>query len=331
MKTILVTGGAGYIGSHTILSLLRAGYDVISVDNFSNSTPDNFDALYRLTGILVKNYDVDLNVKEDVENIFIKNPNIGGIIHFAAYKYVGESSRDPIKYFHNNVNSLLNVLDCQEKYNVADIIFSSSCTVYGSPEILPVTETTPIQPAESPYGRTKQICEDILHDLVNNDFPIRSIILRYFNPAGIDASGLLVETTSKRQETLVPIIKEVFDGKREMLEVFGGDYDTRDGSAVRDYLHVSDLADAHVKSLSYLESMREDKFIEVFNLGLGNGVSVKEMIYAAESAYGRILNHKISPRRKGDVPATYSDISKANKKLNWHPQYSILDIFNSIK
>ncbi len=329
-KKILVTGGAGYIGSHTLLSLISEGYEVISIDNFSNSTDENFKAINTLTETSVQNYNIDLCDKIAVEKVFEEHRDIYGIIHFAAYKYVGESAREPLKYFENNINSLLSILHCQVKYEVKNLIFSSSCTVYGNPDKLPVDEKCPIKPAESPYGRTKQICENIIEDAVQNNLDLKCIILRYFNPAGIDKSGLLRETTTKRQETLVPILKEVLDGARSSIDVFGNDYDTRDGTPIRDYIHVSDLADAHTKSLKYLLKVDKSPFVDYFNIGLGNGVTVKEMINAAEKTSQKKIAHTYTGRRIGDMAATYADISKAKKELKWSPKFDIGDIFKSI-
>jgi len=330
IKKILVTGGAGYIGSHTILALIRAGYAVVSIDNFSNSNENNFIAIEKLTGVSVQNVNADLADRNETDKAFAAIGEIDAIIHFAAYKYVGESSRDPLKYFNNNIKSLLNVIDAAKDLEIKNLVFSSSCTVYGNPEVLPVSEESPQLVAQSPYGRSKQICEQILQDCLNNGLDLNLVTLRYFNPAGIDSSGELRETTQKKQETLVPIIEEVFLEKREQLVVFGSDYDTRDGSALRDYIHISDLADAHLKAIEFLEKKSNQPINEVFNLGLGEGVTVLEMIQAGEKVFRRKLNYTIGDKRIGDASTIYSNINKAKTVLNWKPKNNIEDIFKSL-
>ena len=330
MAKIIVTGGAGYIGSHTIYELIKDGHEVVSIDNYSNSTDTNFDGLKHLTGKTIHNYNTDLADDQATRATFADIGSADAVIHLAAYKYVGESVHDPLKYYDNNIKSLLNILRGMQTEGIVNFVHSSSCTVYGNPDRLPVDENTPMGGTESPYGLTKQINEKIIADAAHHGMGLNAINLRYFNPAGIDSSGQLIETTTRRQETLVPIIQEVMEGKRDQLEVFGTDYDTRDGSPVRDYLHVSDLAIAHVRAVDYLNSNPSNNSNRAFNLGLGAGVTVIEMIQAAEKVYGRTLSHKLGPRREGDISAIYADITAANRDLKWFPQYGIEDIFRSI-
>ncbi len=328
MHKILVTGGAGYIGSHTIVDLLEKGFEVVSIDNHINSFPASIDAVQDFTGKKVHHYEVDLCDMNATEKVFQSHSDIVGIIHFAALKAVGESVEQPMLYFNNNIKSQLNVLHCAYKYNVKAFIFSSSCTVYGTAEELPVSETTPIQEAESPYGRTKQIGEKILKDS-HQSGNLNIVSLRYFNPAGAHISGKLGESPKVVAMNLVPVITETARGKRQKCFVYGDDYNTRDGSCIRDYVHVMDLADAHEKALSHvLEGKNESKY-EIFNLGIGKGVSVLEAIKAFERTSGIKLNYEIGPRRLGDIVAIYADSSKAHKLLNWRPQYNIEDIMST--
>lgn len=248
---ILVTGGCGYIGSHTIADLVNKGYEVISADNFTNSGPEVIDHIAELTGKKIQNYNLDLTDLEKTKTIFESHPDIKGIIHFAALKSVEESTNKPLVYFNNNINSLLNILECQRQWNVPNLVFSSSCSVYGNPDKLPVTESTPFKTAESPYARTKQIGEQIITDFASTHNDLNFILLRYFNPAGIHSSGKLKEKPKKEVETLVPIIEQVYKGKRETLTIYGGDYPTRDGTCVRDYIHIEDLAEAHTLALEF--------------------------------------------------------------------------------
>lgn len=328
-EKVLVTGGMGYIGSHTIVDLLASGYEVISLDNLSNSTLANLDGIEKVTGVRVENVQVDMCDGDALEAFFSQHRDIKSVIHFAAYKYVGESAREPMKYFDNNLKSLIHLVECMNRHGIQNLIFSSSCTVYGQPDQLPVGENAPMKPALSPYGSTKQMGEEIIQSLMKVGRPLRVGMLRYFNPAGQHSSGWIRETTTKRQETLVPIIQEVVGGQREELVVFGGDYDTRDGSAVRDYLHVEDLASAHVLCLDYIKQLSTSS-LEVFNLGLGTGVTVLEMIDAAEKVIDAKISHRIGPRRAGDVAATFADPSKAKRLLGWSPKKSIEDIFKSV-
>ncbi len=326
-KKILVTGGCGYIGSHTIVDLIENGFEVISIDNNSNSDIRVLEGIRQITGVQVKNYTVDLCDLEKTRKVFAIE-KFDGIIHFAALKNVGESVYNPLQYFHNNITSLINVLDCALKNDVKHFIFSSSCSVYGNAEKLPVTENTPLSPPESPYARTKVIGEDIITDFINANKDFSAILLRYFNPAGAHESALIGESPINKAANLVPVITETGIKKREGFDVFGNDYDTRDGSCIRDYIHVMDLANAHTKSLQYAMGDMKEK-VEVFNVGIGNGVSVLEAIKAFENVTDKALNYKIAPRREGDVVAIYADYSKAEKVLGWTPKRNIEDIMRT--
>ncbi len=329
MNKILVTGGCGYIGSHTIVDLIDNGFDVISVDNLHNADASALEGIAKITGKQVKNYVVDLCDLEATKQIFKDNPDLVGIIHFAALKAVGESVEKPLLYFRNNLNSLLNVLDCMAEFDVPHLIFSSSCSVYGNAPELPVTEETPWQEAESPYARTKQMGEQIIHDVLKSNPALQSILLRYFNPAGAHPSALIGESPRNVANNLVPVITETAIGKRPETVVFGNDYPTRDGSCIRDYIHIMDLAHAHTLAMQYLLAAKNKFQIEVFNLGIGEGVSVLEAIHAFESSTGEKLNYRIGPRRPGDVVAIYANLDKAAQLLGWNPQYSIEDIMRS--
>jgi UDP-glucose 4-epimerase len=323
MKKILITGGAGYIGSHTAVELLKAGMEPIILDDLSNSDASVLDRLEEITGKRLTFYKGDCNDRDILESI-VKEHNLEGVIHFAAFKAVGESTAFPLKYYRNNVGSLLVLLEFMQNQGIKDLVFSSSCTVYGQPEVLPVTETTPRQDAESPYGNTKKICEDILEDFVKSKPGIRVVALRYFNPVGAHPSAKIGELPLGVPANLVPFITQTAAGIREKLTVFGDDYDTPDGSCVRDYIHVVDLADAHVKTLSYLQN-QEDNFYDVFNVGTGEGNTVLEVIHAFEKVNGVKLNYVIGPRRTGDVIKTWADTTKINQVLGWHAQYSLED------
>lgn len=325
---ILITGGTGYIGSHTIVDLINNGFEVISVDSFINSDGSALEGIEQITGKKIKHYTLDLRDKEATKQIFEENKDIVGVIHFAALKAVGESVEKPILYFDNNINSMLNILDNIIKYKVKYFVFSSSCTVYGSPDKLPVNENTPIKEAESPYGRTKQVSELIALDSLKNT-GVKAIMLRYFNPAGAHESKKMGESPALPPLNLVPIITETAIGKRDSMVVFGDDYDTRDGSAIRDYIHVMDLADAHTKSIQYLINNKETPNFDYINLGIGQGVTVLEAINAFENVSGKKLNYSIAGRREGDIAAIYADYSKAKKLLNWNPKRNIEDIMRS--
>jgi UDP-glucose 4-epimerase len=329
MKKILVTGGTGYIGSHTIVDLLQHEFEVVSVDNFLNSTDACLAGIEQITGKTVKNYPIDLSDLEATRQIFREHPDISGVIHFAALKLVGESVEQPLRYFRNNLNSLINIIHCMEEFEVPHLIFSSSCSVYGNARELPVKEDTPLQEAESPYARTKQMGEQICADVARIASTLNFILLRYFNPAGAHESGLIGEAPSNRPSNLVPVITETAIGKRDSMMVFGSDYDTRDGSCVRDYIHVMDLANAHTKALQYLLAEKNQENLEIFNLGIGEGVTVLEAIKAFEAVSGQALNYEIGPRRPGDVIAVYADPSKAQSVLGWQPQRDIQDIMRT--
>ncbi|MCE2788284.1 MAG: UDP-glucose 4-epimerase GalE [Saprospiraceae bacterium] len=327
-KKILVTGGTGYIGSHTIVELIEAGYDVVCADNCINSDESSLQGIHELTGVKIPFYRVDLCDREHSECIFTDHPDLSGIIHFAALKAVGESVEKPVLYFRNNLNSLLNMLEMCLKYNISSFIFSSSCTVYGDTETCPVDEQTPLKEAASPYGRTKQMGEEMICDCLANS-KTQSILLRYFNPAGAHASGLLGESPMNAPQNLVPAITEAAIGKRQELTVFGTDYPTRDGSCVRDYIHVSDLARAHVLALNYLLSGKQAEAVDIYNLGIGQGLSVLEIIQAFEQVTGVKLPYRMGDRRPGDVVAIYSDYSKASKNLKWKPNFGVEDIMRT--
>jgi UDP-glucose 4-epimerase len=317
MKQILVTGGTGYIGSHTVVELQNAGYEVIVVDNLSNSSLDVLDGIEKITGIRPVFEQFDLIEKDKVDSFFSKYPSIEAIIHFAASKAVGESVEKPLLYYRNNLVSLINLLECQLKYVVSNIVFSSSCTVYGQPDQLPVTENTPRKDAESPYGNTKRVNEDILHDTIVANPQIKGIALRYFNPVGAHPSALIGELPLGVPANLVPFITQTAAGLRSELMVFGNDYDTIDGSAVRDYINVVDLAKAHVIAVERLLENKNKAGYEVFNLGTGQGVSVLEMVHTFQMATGMKLNYKIVDRRAGDIEKIWADTTLANVELGW--------------
>jgi UDP-glucose 4-epimerase len=326
-KKILVTGGTGYIGSHTIIDLIEHGYEPISIDNGVNSSADVLDQVKNITGHSVKHYDVDLCDFTATQKVFSEH-NFDGIIHFAALKAVGESVQQPIRYFKNNVDSLLNVLQCALEYQVPNFIFSSSCTVYGNVETSPVTEDTPMQEAASPYGRTKQIGEQVIQDSLKTS-NTKAILLRYFNPAGAHPSGLMGEAPSNAAQNLVPVITETAIGKRASMTVYGSDYDTRDGSCVRDYIHIMDLAHAHTLALEYLLAGKQDQQVDVYNLGIGEGITVFEIIKAFEKTSGVKLAYEVGPRRDGDVVSIFANYAKAKKNLGWTPEYGVEEIMDT--
>jgi UDP-glucose 4-epimerase len=330
MNTIIITGGAGYIGSHTIVEIIQSKkFHVVSIDNYSNSFAKIFDRIEQITGQRVKNYEVDICDKQALEKVFDTEKNIVGIIHFAAFKSVNESVGNPYKYYHNNINSLLNVLECCLKFNIPNFIFSSSCSVYGNIQELPVKETTPMGKAESPYGYSKQAGEEIIKDYARA-FPIlQTIALRYFNPVGSHATGWLGEDPVNMPTNLVPVITQTAIGKRHQMQVFGDDYDTRDGSCIRDYIHVTDIAIAHIKALEFLIDKKNKSNNLTLNLGTGNGVTVFEAIKAFEKVTGQKLNYVVVPRRAGDVVAVYSDTTLCENTLQWKPQYNIDDMMSS--
>ena len=318
-QTILVTGGTGFIGSHTTVELQQAGYEVVIVDNLSNSKLEVLDGIEKITGIRPAFEQVDLRDAEATENVFKKYPKIEGIIHFAASKAVGESVEKPLLYYRNNIVSLINLLELMPKYDVKGIIFSSSCTVYGQPteENLPVTEKAPIQKALSPYGNTKQINEEIIQDYIHSGAPIKSIILRYFNPIGAHPSAFIGELPNGVPMNLIPFVTQTAIGIRKELKIFGNDYNTPDGTCIRDYIYVVDLAKAHVKAMErVLVHPKTDK-VEVFNIGTGRGLSTLEVVEGFEKATGVKLPWSFAPRREGDIEKVWGDVSKANKVLGW--------------
>ena len=322
MNKILVTGGCGYIGAHTIADLIENGFHPVSIDNNSRSTTSLLTGIRKITGVTVKNYKVDLANFDDTYAVFQENTDIQGIIHFAAFKAVGESVEKPLLYYENNLISLINILKCAKEFNVPHFIFSSSCTVYGAPDKIPVTEQSPIKPAESPYGATKQMGEQIVRDVTKTG-GLKSILLRYFNPVGAHPSALIGELPLGKPENLVPVITQTAVGKIKSLTVYGDDYDTRDGSCIRDYVHVCDIAHAHTLALQMLMEDRNDGACDVYNLGTGTGVSVLEAINAFEKMSKVKLNYKIGPRRPGDVMAIYANNSLAKEKLKWDPKFSL--------
>lgn len=329
-QTILVTGGTGFIGSHTTVELQNAGYKVIIVDNLSNSQASVIDGIEKITGVRPIFEKADCRDFDAMENIFNKYSDIKGIIHFAASKAVGESVQKPLLYYRNNIVSLINLLELMPKHNVKGIIFSSSCTVYGQPdpENLPVTEDAPIKPAESPYGNTKQINEEIIRDFINSGADIKAILLRYFNPIGSHPSALIGEMPNGVPMNLIPYVTQTAIGIREQLKVFGNDYDTPDGTCIRDYIYVVDLAKAHVKAMERVLDMDSDK-LEVFNIGTGHGVSTKQIIDAFEKATGVKLNWAYAPRRAGDIEKVWANPRKANEVLGWKAETSLEDTLKS--
>lgn len=316
-KKILVTGGTGYIGSHTVVELQNAGYEVIIIDDLSNSTKDSIDGIEKITGIRPIFKQLDCNDLEGLKTLFKNHPGIQGIIHFAASKAVGESVQKPLLYYRNNLNSLINLLDLMPENNVKGIVFSSSCTVYGEPDQNPIDETAPIKPAASPYGNTKQINEEIIHDFIASGAPVKSIILRYFNPIGAHPSTEIGELPNGVPQNLIPYITQTAIGIRQQLSVFGDDYNTPDGSCIRDFINVVDLAKAHVIAIDRMLGNKSDDKIEIFNLGTGRGVSVLELINVFEKVTGAKLNYKIVARREGDIEKIWAEPQKANKVLGW--------------
>lgn len=330
-ETVLVTGGTGFIGSHTTVELQQAGYKVVIVDNLSNSRSEVVDGIEKITGIRPAFEKVDCLDKEGMDNVFRKYPEISGIIHFAASKAVGESVEKPLLYYRNNLVSLINLLELMPKHHVKGIIFSSSCTVYGQPdpENLPVTEDAPIKKAESPYGNTKQVNEEIIQDTIKSGSPIKAILLRYFNPIGSHPSSIIGEMPNGVPMNLIPYVTQTAMGIREQLSVFGDDYDTPDGSCIRDYIYVCDLAKAHVKAMErILEDKSEDK-VEVFNIGTGHGVSTLELVHSFEKATGVKLNYQVVGRRAGDIEKVWADPKKANEVLGWTAETSLEETLKS--
>jgi UDP-glucose 4-epimerase len=326
---ILVTGGAGYIGSHTTVELQNAGYKVVIVDNLSNSKAEVIDGIERITGIRPAFVKADCTDLTAMKNLFDTYPGINGIIHFAASKAVGESVWKPLLYYRNNIDSLLNLLELMPQYKVDGLVFSSSCTVYGQPELLPVDEQAPIQPALSPYGNTKQIDEEIIRDTIYSGAPYKSIILRYFNPIGAHPTAEIGELPNGVPQNLVPFVTQTAAGIRKELSVFGNDYNTPDGSCIRDYINVVDLARAHVIAMNRMLKNAESAKLEYFNLGTGKGLSVLGLIDAFEKATGVKVPHKIVDRREGDIEQIWADPRYANEVLGWKAVEKIEDTLRS--
>lgn len=320
---ILVTGGTGYIGSHTVVELMCNGFDVVIVDNLSNSSLDVLEGITRIVGERPAFFHGDITDLSQLKRLFDEHPNIEGIINFAASKAVGESVHKPILYYRNNLNGLLNLLDLMPLYGVKGIVFSSSCTVYGEPDRNPIDETAPVKRPTSPYGATKQISEEIIEDVITSGAPIRSILLRYFNPIGAHPSACIGELPNGVPQNLVPYLTQAAAGIRKELTVFGDDYNTPDGSCIRDYIDVNDLAKAHVVALKRLLYKKDTPSLEVFNLGTGNGCSVLGLINAFEKATGVKVPYKIGERRQGDIEQIWADPRKANEVLGWKAETPI--------
>jgi len=328
-KKILVTGGAGYIGSHTVVELLADGYEVVILDNLSNSTIEIIDHIEQITGTKPGFYQLDLCNKEALFNCLKELGEVSGIIHFAAYKAVGESVMKPFMYYNNNLVSLMNLIEAMSEFSIKNMVFSSSCTVYGQPEKLPVDEHAAFQPAKSPYGNTKQIGEEILRDTAIANPSLNFTALRYFNPVGAHDSGMIGELPTGVPNNLVPFITQTAAGLRDSLSVFGDDYNTHDGTAVRDYIHVVDVAKAHVKTLERLLSGSAKASYEYYNLGTGVGYSVKDVIDTFEKATGVKLNYQMAPRRDGDIEQIYGDPTLANSELEWKAEKTLTEMMSS--
>ncbi|MEZ5010051.1 MAG: UDP-glucose 4-epimerase GalE [Chitinophagales bacterium] len=329
MAKILITGGCGFIGSHTIVDLINNGFEVISIDNLSRSQASIFDGIEKITGKRVKNFEIDISDEAQLKSIYPELEGIDGIIHFAAYKAVGESVEQPLLYYKNNIGSLINILEASKALKIPHFVFSSSCTVYGNVQKLPVDENTPMGTAESPYGLTKQMGEAIINDFIKAHSDHQSILLRYFNPVGAHSSAFIGELPIGVPSTLVPYITQTAIGIRKELTIFGDDYDTRDGSCIRDYVHVMDIANAHTKALQYMIDGKMSQAIDIFNLGTGNGVSVLEAVESFQKVNNLKLNYKIGPRRSGDVVAVYADNSKAKDVLGWDVKYDLDEMMRS--
>jgi len=320
---ILVTGGTGYIGSHTVVELQQKGYNVVVVDNLSNSRIEVLDNIEKITGIRPEFYQFDLSEQEPTFRFFKDHSDLAGVIHFAAYKAVGESVEKPLLYYRNNILSLINILEGMLDNGIAHLVFSSSCTVYGQPDELPVRETSPIKEAISPYGNTKQISEEIIRDTIGAFPQIKAILLRYFNPIGAHSSALIGELPLGIPNNLMPFITQTAIGKREVLRVYGNDYDTPDGTAIRDYIHVVDLSEAHVAALNRMLQNKMKNNYEIFNLGTGQGHTVLEVIHSFEKVSGVKLNYVFTGRRPGDVEKVWADTTYANQELGWKAQRSL--------
>lgn len=323
-EKILVTGGTGYIGSHTVVELQNAGYEVVIIDNLSNSNAQVLDGIESITGIRPVFVEADCTDAAALRKLFEENPGIKGIINFAASKAVGESVQKPLLYYRNNLNTLINLLDLMPEFGVKGIVFSSSCTVYGEPDANPIDETAPIKPATSPYGNTKQISEEIIEDYIKSGAPIKSILLRYFNPIGAHPSSKIGELPLGVPQNLVPYLTQAAAGIRKELTVFGNDYNTPDGSCVRDYIDVVDLAKAHVIAMKRMLDRDDKDAVEIFNLGTGRGLSVLELIASFERATGVKVPHKIGERRAGDIEKIWADPKKANEDLGWTAENEVM-------
>lgn len=328
MRKILVTGGTGYIGSHTVVELFEAGYTPVVIDNLSNSNQGVLKQIEKITGRLPEFHNFDLCDEAKVKAFVAENPDIEGVIHFAAYKAVGESVEKPLKYYYNNFFSLINLLNAFADKKI-NFVFSSSCTVYGQPDTLPVTEAAEVKKAESPYGNTKQVAEEILSECAKANTNYNILSLRYFNPVGAHKSALIGELPLGVPQNLVPFITQTAIGKREKITVYGNDYQTRDGSAVRDYIHVVDLAKAHVAAIRLLEKQTGDTNYDVFNIGTGNGTTVLEIIEAFEKATGEKLNYQIGERRSGDVEKVWGDVTKSAEQLGWKAELDVEEMMRS--
>lgn len=320
---MVVTGGAGFIGSHTVVELIGAGYEPIIVDDFSNSQRSVLEGLEAILGRKIPCHAIDCNDTDALRFVFESEGPIKGVIHFAAFKAVGDSVARPLAYYRNNVGSLITLMEVMQQFEVRDLVFSSSCTVYGQPDTLPVTEETPCKPATSPYGHTKQICESIIEDAVRAELPLRTAVLRYFNPIGAHSSSRIGELPLGTPENLAPVITQAAAGIRDQITVYGNDYETPDGTNIRDYIHVVDLALAHVKSLQWLDSQDTAPMSEIFNLGVGSGSSVLEVIAAFESASGMSLQYRVGDRRAGDIEKIYANVDKAERMLHWKAERSM--------
>ena len=329
MAKILVTGGLGFIGSHTVVELQNKGFEVVIIDNLSNSSVEVLDGITAITGVKPAFENIDLKEKNLVQDFFKRHQNLQGVIHFAASKAVGESVNEPLMYYENNINTLVYLLQEFNKLETPNFIFSSSCTVYGQPDMLPINEEAPIKPALSPYGNTKQIGEEIIQDVCKVSTNFNAISLRYFNPIGAHETALIGELPLGVPQNLVPFITQTAIGKRKQLSVFGNDYPTQDGTCIRDYIHVVDLAKAHVIALTRLLEKKNKTNLEVFNLGTGTGSSVLEVIHSFERVSGEKLNYKIAERREGDVVSVFSDTERANQVLGWTAKLSLDDAMRS--
>jgi UDP-glucose 4-epimerase len=326
-KKILVTGACGYIGAHTVAELWQAGYEVIGIDNFSKSSPEILKHLKNVSGKDLINYELDLCNLDELKKVFINNDDIDGIIHFAAYKTVPESVAEPLKYYYNNLLGLINVLACIEEYKIKNFVFSSSCSVYGNVETLPVTEDTPTNKTESPYASSKKMGEQIIEDFYKN-YNGNVVMLRYFNPVGAHISGLMGEIPMQATDNVFPLLLQTLTGKRKNFTVYGNQYDTIDGTCIRDYIHVSDIAEAHCNALEYLMKAKT-KIVDIINLGTGIGISVLQVIESLEKVSNKKLNYTIGKARVGDVVAIYANNAKAKKILNWEPKYTLDEMTKS--